>query len=260
MKITKRAFVSFDEPCQYQCKHCYTYGIVREHNRSIEEILNDISNQCFDVIYVSQKNDNFSNQQLGLALCEKAFDRFSTNLFIITRSVLEQDTIYGLKQLQNKMKTKGKELFIAVSLNAIESYSVSENPDFISSPMKRIEFIKVLAKNEFHPILMLRPILPNSMIPIEECINIVKQLKGYVSCVVSGELGVNKSILERLHLDETDFEYNDKKEYLQGAIDCSIRFINADRELAEIRKICQAEAIPFFLHSMPALNYIGNCK
>ena len=256
MMIKKRAFISFDEPCEFECKHCYTYGIDRPRNRSMDEIVADIKDQCFDIVFVSQKNDNFSNPSLGIELCQKAFQRYSTNLFIITRNVLNQNVISQLIELRDKMAEKGKHLFIAVSLNAIESYSVSENVSLIHSPSERIEFIKKLALNNFRPIVMIRPVFPDSMIPVTECCRIVRELKGYISCVVTGGLGINKDILKRLGLKENDFKYISDQTYLQGAIDCEIKFIDVDSELNQIKKECEKLNIPFFLHSMPALNYL----
>ena len=48
-------------------------------------------------------------------------------------------------------------MFVAVSINAIDSISICENPDLVATPMRRISFIKELSAIGLHPILMLRP-------------------------------------------------------------------------------------------------------
>ena len=256
MKNSQRVFVSFDELCPYQCKHCYTYGIKREKIRTAEEIVDSISNDKFDIIYVSQKNDNFSNPIKGLNLCRMLFDRYNCNLFIITRNVFNDDEFKELEKLRLDMRNTNKQIFIAISLNSIDSIGVCEDVRKVPTPKERIDFIKKLADRGFMPMLMLRPVFPNNIIPIDECLRIIDRTYEHVSCVVSSGLGINIDILDRLGMKEADFSYNATQEYLQGAIDCEIKFINVDYEIDKIRQKCQALKVPMFEHSMPALNYI----
>lgn len=37
-------------------------------------------------------------------------------------------------------------------------------------------------------------------------------------------------------MEEKDFVYNENQEYLQGAIDCKIMFVNIDNEIAQFKK------------------------
>ena len=256
MKITQRAFVSFDELCPYECKYCYTYGIKREKIRTTQEIVNSIAEKKFDVIYVSQKNDNFANPLKGLDLCRQLFQKYRTNIFIITRNVFNDSELVELEKLKADIGSENKQIFIAVSLNAIDSIDICENTDRVCSPKERIEFLKKLSDKGFTPILMLRPIFPDTIIPVEECLQIIDRTHSYISCVVSSGLGVNQDILDRLGINESQFSYNQNQEYLQGAIDCEIKFINVDYEIQKISQKCQSLKIPMFEHSMPALNYL----
>lgn len=258
MKISKRAFVSFDELCPYQCKYCYTYGIKRDKFRKPEEIVDSISNDEFDIIYVSQKNDNFSDPLKGLNLCRLLFERYNCNLFIITRNVFNDDELKELEKLRLNVQRANKCLFVAISLNSIDSIGVCEDIMRVPNPEERIDFIKELADKGLMPILMLRPVFPNNIIPIDECLQIIDRTFPYVSCVVSSGLGINSDILNRLGMKEGDFAYNTNQEYLQGAIDCEIKFVNVECEIAKIRQKCQSLNVPMFEHSMPALNYIVN--
>lgn len=256
MNITNRVFVSFDEPCPYQCKHCYTYGIERERIRTAEEIVDGISNDEFDIIYVSQKNDNFSNPQKGLSLCRMLFERYNCNLFIITRNVFDDQELKVLENLKLDMQNAGKHIFVAISLNSLYSIDVCENVKKVPTPKERINFMKELSGRGFFPILMLRPIFPDKIIPVKECLEIIDYLYQYISCVVASGLGINCDILNRLGMKEADFTFNSAQEYLQGAIDCEIKFIDVDYELDTIRQKCKELHVPMFAHSMPALNYI----
>ena len=256
MVISKRTFVSFDELCPYQCKFCFSYGITRDRIRTTEEIVNSISNDDFDVIYVSQKNDNFANPFRGLTLCQQLFRKYTSNLFIITRNVLSDDEITELGKLKSHMLTKNRHMFVAISLNALASINLCENENVVCTPEERIDFIKRLANKGFMPILMLRPVFPDSIIPVGECLQIIEQTHQYISCVVSSGLGINSDILKRLSMKESDFIYNECQDYLQGAIDCDIKFVNVDYEIKQIYEKCSSLNVAIFDHSMPALNYI----
>lgn len=251
-----RVFVSFDEPCHFQCKHCYTYAIKRNQIRSMEEIVNSISEKEFDIIYVSQKTDNFSNPNRGLELCEKLFSKYKKDLFVITRSVFDDKEIDRMRTLKESMNLQSKDLYVAISINSFDSNYICEDVNRVSTPEKRLEFIKKLSNLGFKPILMLRPVFPNHIIPVNECLQIINLCASYVSCVVASELGINDDILKRLNLSKSDFHFLANHEYLQGAIDCEIEFVDVREELRIIQKECEKLNCHFFTHSMPALNYL----
>ncbi len=256
MSITKRVFVSFDEYCPYQCRHCFTYEIKRDKIRTIEEIVNSIKDETFDVVYVSQKNDNFADPQNGINLCKELFQNYKCNLFVITRNVLNLNQLMELESIKNGLSEINKRLFFAVSINALESREICEEVTLVPSPMERIDFLRRLSDKGFKPILMLRPIFPNNIIPINECLKIIEYAKNYVACVVYGGLGVNSDILKRLGMKATDFSYIKNQEYLQGAIECEINFVDVTKEIKQIQEKCRSLNIPYFEHSMPALNYL----
>lgn len=257
MMISKRAFVSFDEFCPYQCKHCYTYGIKREKNRSVTEIVDGIADAEFDVIYVSQKNDNFSDPLKGIELCWQLFSKYKQNIFIITRNTLNDNELSALIKLRNKITEASKHLFVAISLNATNSIHISENVDKVRTPAERVDFIKKLSRHGFKPILMLRPIFPAKFIPVEECLQLIDELHSYVSCVVTSSLGINDDVLSRLNMKESDFTYCQNQEYLDGAISGEIKFVDVEYEIQRIRQRCNSMNVPVFLHSMPAINYVA---
>lgn len=182
------------------------------------------------------------------------------SLLIITRTVFDKKQLRELDELSKEVNDAGKMMFVAVSINAIDSISICENPDLVATPMRRISFIKELSAIGLHPILMLRPVFPNEVIPVAECEKLIEATSNDVSCVVSSGLGVNDSILSRLGMKESDFSYKENQEYLQGAIECEIKFVNVEKELAALHKKCTSLGIPMFEHSMPAINYVMNME
>jgi len=103
---------------------------------------------------------------------------------------------------------------------------------------------------------MIRPLFPNNIIPVSEIGEILSNCHDYLSCVVASGLGVNEHILKRLGLKENDFVYNESQEYLQGAINCEIKFVDVTKEMEHVKKECLNFNLALFEHSMPALNYL----
>lgn len=256
MNINKRIFVSFDEYCPFECKHCYTYDIERSYCRTVDEIVESISDEDFDVVYVSQKNDNFANPERGIALCEKLFDRYGCNIFAITRNTFDTLEIERVRELYTRMRTANKLLVFAVSVSAIQSAYKTEDLMRVPSPDSRIAFISRLSASGIPIMAMIRPVYPEKIVPSRELFQIVDLCRSHASCVVSSGLGVNGTILNRLGMKREDFTYIKDFEYLQGAIDCSIDFIDVRDELARLHAKCEDAALPFFEHSMPALNHL----
>lgn len=195
-----------------------------------------------------------------MELTRQLFRKYKTNVFIITRTVFDKKQLRELDELSKEVNDAGKMMFVAVSINAIDSISICENPDLVAMPMRRISFIKELSTIGLHPILMLRPVFPSEVIPVAECEKLIEATSNDVSCVVSSGLGVNDSILSRLGMKESDFSYKENQEYLQGAIECEIKFVNVEKELAALHKKCTSLGIPMFEHSMPAINYVMNME
>ena len=177
----------------------------------------------------------------------------------IAKNVVVSTAAEVFSQRNDKNKSIGKTATIGVQ-TSIDTISICENPDLVATPMRRISFIKELSAIGLHPILMLRPVFPNEVIPVAECEKLIEATSNDVSCVVSSGLGVNDSILSRLGMKESDFSYKENQEYLQGAIECEIKFVNVEKELAALHKKCTSLGIPMFEHSMPAINYVMNME
>lgn len=256
--VKKRVLVSFDGECPYYCKHCYTYGLEqRKHSRSIMEIVDSIKGKDFDIIYVSQRRENFIVPDEGIGLCEALFDRYHKDMIAITRNVFDTNQIERLSQLNRKMIQEGKQIFLAVSIPALKSADVTENLAYVPSPEDRIDFLHRLSDAGINTFLMLRPLYPEKIIPIAETLELVNKCKNFISGVVSSGLITNTLILGQLGFNEQDFEYsnNGKSEYLVGAIE-NTKYIDVKKEMALLRKHCNSIKVPFFEHSMPAINYV----
>lgn len=260
--IKKRELVSFDDVCPFNCKHCYTFELNRTgYNRTINEIVDSLANKEFDVVYVSQRKDNFVNPDEGLELCEKLYDKYNCNLIAITRNIFNCEQIDRLTKLNKKMRDNNKFLFMAVSIPALESANVTEDLSKIPTPQERVLFLENISKRDILNILLIRPLLPDDLVPVDEVIRIVQQCKNFVSCIVSSGLAVNDHILKRLNLKEDNLTYsNEKIDYLVGAIEGNVRYIDVKDKIEIIKNECKKWEIPFFEHSVPALNYLMNVE
>ena len=89
MRYQNRVLVSFDGICPMKCKHCYTYELnLASKNRSIDQIVLDLNDKKFDVIYLSQSYENFFDEKKGIELVRKLYDCYQKDIFIITSSYL----------------------------------------------------------------------------------------------------------------------------------------------------------------------------
>ena len=256
--LTQRVLVSFDDLCPYQCKHCFTLDIPRnEENRTIDQILDSMASKDFDIVYVSQKRENFIDPVAGIDLCERIYARYKCNIFVITRTVMSNFHLQRLKQLKSRMSLEGKHLIIGVSVFATHSYVISENPNCVSSPYERMNFLKKLSIEGFYTVTLIRPVFPSEMVPIKELYEIVELCKeNKHNSVVSSGLAVNKNILWRLGINADDLKYIKNARYLEGAMEGPLNFVNVSDELALLREYCTQENVPFFEHTMAALNYL----
>lgn len=259
MEIQNRVFVSFDGQCPYNCKHCFSFECKQQSPpRTLDQIIDSLQELSFDVVYVSQKRENFVDPESGLLLCEKLFERYRCNIVIITRNVFSAVDQERLLSLKDKMSAYGKHLFIGISVVGGASAGFTEDLSVSPSPMERIEFAKKLYQKGIYSMLLIRPMFPESIIPSHEWKSIVDQVAGNISCILSGALMVNREILARLGLNEPDLQYlsGGESEYLEGAIAGSMKFVDVRGELSQLKTYCNNHSVPFFEHSLPAINYL----
>lgn len=258
--IRKRVLVSLDGECPYYCKHCYTYELPQTPKRSINEIVKSISSKEFDIVYVSQKIENFADPNIGLDLCEQLFQAYRSNLMIITRNVLRGEHFKRLVALHQEMRQSGKMLFLGSSVIGLDSADCSEQLSIIPSTLERLDFIKNAYSEGISAMLLIRPLFPDKLIPSVEIEKIVDYMGKTVSCILTGPLMVNECILERLGVHESDLTYaiGDESEYLNGAIKENMRYVDISQELEHLKEYCNKKGLPFFKHSMPAVNYLYN--
>ncbi len=255
--INKRELVSFDGLCTFNCKHCYTYELPQNKPRSVRQIVDSLAGKNFDIVYVSQKRENFIVPEEGIELCETLFEKYNCNIIAITRNVFNEKELERLSKLNKKMRKNKKYLFLAVSIPALESYSKTEDCNIIPTPKKRIEFLKKLYDLDIFSILTIRPLYPNKIIPISEALEIINLCENKISCVLSSGLATNEHILNRIGLLENDFNYieGQSSEYLVDS-GSDVNYTDVIKEIKEIKEKCKEKNIPFFEHSMPAINYI----
>lgn len=258
-KYNKRALISFEDHCPMNCKHCYTYDL--DSNpicHDIPTIISNLSPKDCDIIYVSQRYENFYDEDCGYSLCNALFSQYHKDIFIITRSYLSDKMIGNLCGLNEKMQGAGNSLILATSVCADTSYTRTENADICPTPIQRIQNLQRAHASGIKTILMLRPIFPNAIIPVSECTSLISQFSEYIDAVVTSGLIVTDRILENLNLDKNSLAYMPRGDssYLADLKGKEILYLDVETELTEIEHSCSIAGIPCFRHSMPALNSI----
>lgn len=261
MLYKTRIMVSFDGYCPLHCKHCYTYELHHplKKQRTVDEIVESISGKQFDIIYVSQSYENFQKEEDGIVLCKALYDRYKKDIFIITRSRLSGETINQIYELNKKMNDNGNRLFLAVSVCAEKSYGITESINLCPTPEARLENLKQAYECKINTLLIIRPLFPDTIIPVTECIQMIQKAKSYIDVVVSSGLIVTQKIEEKLHLENKNIKYsvNGDSEYLADLNKEGVKYLDVEEELKKIELYCKKIDIPFYLHSMPALNHIS---
>ena len=96
--------------------------------------------------------------------------------------------------------------------------------------------------------------------PIEEALEIINKCKKYSTVVLSSGIVVDKHILKRIKKFPNDFKYEQAPlmECLEN--DISVKYVDVSAELSKINELCNENKIPFFQHSMPAIQYVKRLK
>lgn len=258
-KYNKRELISFDGKCPLRCKYCYTYDLDEDlQYRNVEELVYSIAGREFDIIYLSQTYENFFDQQKGINLCEELYKQYRKDIFIITKSSLDNATIIKLADLNFRMMKNKNQLYLGVSVCANESYEKIERVGICPSPLERVHNLEIGFQLGIKTLLLLRPIFPNSIIPVKECIDLLNQIKSNIYAVVSSGLIITPRNIKELGLEKDSLYFleNGDSDYLANIERSKINFVNVEEELKTIQKYCEEQKIPFFRHSMPALNFI----
>jgi len=239
--------------------HCYTFGdnYNKRERGSIEDIIKELKNKSFKIIYISGHSENFIDPDEGLSLCEQLFETYHTDILFTTRNVFNDKQLDRLSKLNEKMKSFNKSLYACVSISATNSYKKIEPSPLIPTPQNRMDFLKQIYNHDIYTILTIRPVFPKSFIPIKECLEIIEKCANHSSAVVASGIFVDDEIKKRLR----SFPFNIKfeKHPINGALNkgMNMKIANVSEELNLLKDICRQNSVPFFTESMPALEYIS---
>lgn len=255
--LTKREIVSFSGCCPLKCKHCFAEEIVNdEKENEVEDVVNSLESKDFDVIYVSHFKENFYNPNKGVSLCEELYNKYHCDICVTTRCILTMGALNRIKKLNNTMNNNGHKLTFCVSIPAYDSYNKFENVDLVPTPQQRIEFAGQLSDSNITSIVTVRPMFPSSIVPKSEIHKIIDNCVNKVDAILTGGLYISDNILNCLNLKADDLCYleNVDSEYLIG-VEGNFKAVNVDDEIYDLEMYCKEKNIPFFKHSMDALNY-----
>lgn len=260
--LYKREFASFSGKCPYACLHCYTFTPKYQTmgEESIPKIVSRLDGKNPDVVYISGHKENFLNPALGLELGEKLFEAYHCDILMTTRNVFDKEDISRLSKLNSKMRSEGKNLFFCISIPALESYKKLENNPIIPTPQQRMEFLSEVYASGIDTFLTIKPLCPDEFIPIDEALEIIDKCKDYSTVVLSSGIVVDNHILKRLKGFPVEFksEQAPLMECLENNI--PVQYVDVSRELSQIEMLCNEYNLPFFQHSMPAIQYVKSLK
>lgn len=256
--ITRREIVSFKGKCPLKCKHCFACEIVDEDEKEdeIQDVVDSLTGKRFDVVYVSHYKENFYNPQKGIELCEEIYKKYKCDICVTTRCILTSDLLLRVNELNDNMRENGNKLTFCISIPAYDSYNLFENDIIVPTPQQRIDFAGQLKNSGVTTIVTIRPMFPSLIVPNSEVCKIVDNCAGKVDAILTGGLYVSDNIIERLNISEDNLPYleNTDSEYLIG-VEKKFKAVNVNAEIDTLRDYCRKRDIPFFKHSMDALNY-----
>lgn len=256
--ITQREIVSFSGRCPLDCKHCFAKEIVDENEpeNDISAVINELSGKHFDVVYVSHYKENFFDPDHGVDLCEEIYNTYKCDICITTRCTLSGKPLLRTKELNRKMKKTGNSLSFCISIPALGSYEKIENKEIIATPLQRIDFAGQLKAIGITTFVTIRPLFPSSFISTDEIHQIVDRCVDKVDGILTGGLYATDSILDSLQIPHDAVSYLDdsESEYLVG-VEKNFRAVNVESEIEDLATYCRSKSLPFFKHSIDALNY-----
>ena len=255
-----REFVSFSGKCPYACRHCYTYDSKYDWQQfnSIAEIIDDLKTKTFDIVYVSGHRENFIDVDLGIELVQQIYHNFKCDILITSRNIFNEKQIEKISNLNQLMKKENKNLYFCISIPALTSYKKLEPSSVIPSSKKRMDFLKKISLNGICTMLTIKPLCPNQFIPTNEVLEIIKRCHQYSNIILASGIVVNDEIISRMKTDITDFKGTKNKLMACLNNEIEVVYVDVTKELKRIKTLCQKHAVPFFEHSLPAIEYLKN--
>lgn len=260
-----RGFASFSGVCPYACLHCYTFipDYKSQGEGSIPDIVDRLKGTDPNIIYISGHKENFIVPDKGIELGEKLFDRYHCDIMMTTRNVFDAAAIKRLSRLNKKMLEEGKILFFCVSIPAFDSYKKLESNPMIPTPEARMNFLSSVYAEGISTFLTVKPLCPNEFIPIDEALEIIRRCKDFSTVVLSSGIVVDDNILRKLPGFPVNRLDSSKREPLMPCLGnelIQVCYVDVSSELQKIEELCNANWLPFFQHSMPAVKYVRSLK
>lgn len=241
------------------CKHCFATEINNgECENSIDEVMNSIQKEKdeFEIIYVSHYKENFTDQELGIELCKRLFEKYKKDICITSRSVLNDEGIQKIISLNHAMSEQNCRIFWCESIPALQSAGITENLNKIPTPEDRLTFLGKLKDAGICAIITVRPLFPSRVIGTDEINKLLELSVGKVDAVITGGLILTDSIEKRLGLNTKNWKFYEcnQSAYLIGSGIEKARYVDVDDEVKNLKSKCNELGLPFFLHSTEAIN------
>ena len=250
--------------CPYGCAFCYVQknqgggSFLPYLNMEIAEIISYLQEQKdkYDIVYISGDTDSFAppRTEKGLALLKAIADSLDTDILFTTRTTFSEEQLQKIAKIATQLSKKGKMLISSVSISRLHSGEHLE-PAPIPSPTERIALIQKLKELSIITTLAVRPFLP--IIPAEEYIEIINKCTWYADVVLWECRYTNEHLLKRVFLS-TDYENLPliETEMDFDTIPSKWKCREAKETKQKVSEFCEKNAIPFFMRSKLAVEYL----
>ena len=154
------------------------------------------------------------------------------------------------------MLRSGRLLTACVSIPAIASIKKLEPSSRIPSPKRRIRFLHQLHGLNIATVLTLRPLFPQSFIPIDELIDIIVSAASASSAVLSSGIVLEEGVQSRLRKLPADL--HTVRAPLMPCLGnkYDVLYVDVEPELRTLRDVCSKRGLPFFTESISAVLHI----
>lgn len=245
--------------CTFSCPFCYVQADFLSYpNFSIPEIVNWLNkqpNDSFNIIYVSGDTDSFAPPRTdqALLLLEELLSLGKDVLFT-TRMVMDSSKLKRLGKIVENYNKESLRVFGCISI--IQKTIPYLEPPPIASPTDRIAQLHRFMDLGLMTILAARPFLP--IVPLSDYDWILRETSNIVHAILgenwyadsggileSNVLGAGNK-LKNYTLSKMPFDDNNK----------IWKVYNGDHIEKYFQELCLKADLPFFMRSMPAIEWI----
>ncbi len=261
-----------EKACNLGCKFCFataTHEFYRARaakgvidlvtaKERIEETLRTVGDSVHS-INSSCSQELFLDEQFGINKIQW-LAQFGTNVSFSTRIALSEATLDALRNIDQRMRESRKKLLVLTSI--ITNKQRTDLEGKTSTPQDRIRTLQGLRNRDIAAGVLMRPILPEGLLPTTEITNLIDAVKDITPVLTIGrEFMFTDSIGSRLGIARTD---PDIAPHIRGE-SVGLGFVGSDNNwhryvdprIPELVEFGRDKKIPTFTSTREALELLS---